>query len=411
MPRAPSLDIAVVGAGTAGSAAAVFLSRAGHAVTLYERVPEPSAVGAGIVLQPTGLAVLGSLGLREPVLAHAERLRRLWCTTAKQRTVVDLSYELVSPDAFGLGLHRGVLFRTLFDAARRETGVTVCTGLDLEDLDEGPRGVTLVERGVRRRYGPYDLVVVCNGARSSVRDDTALHKTVTKYPWGALWAVVPQSESQTPFQGVLRQVVDGTHTLIGLLPTGRAWQGRERLVSLFYSLRADRLDDFRRRDFSEWKQQVATLFPETEGVLAQLNDTTDLVFSEYHDVVMWPWNTGRVVYLGDAAHATSPQLGQGCNLALVDAWVLSECLDHHESVFDALYAYSRARRSHLRWYQFVTRWLTPFFQSDAAVLGHLRDALFGPSLRVPFVKRQMVEGMAGISRGPWPWASPLSLPK
>lgn len=123
---------------------------------------------------------------------------------------------------------------------------------------------------------------------------------------------------------------------------------------------------------------------------------------------MWPWNTGRTVYLGDAAHATSPQLGQGANLALVDAWTLARCLAVEPSLHDALYAYSAARRGHLGWYQFVTRALTPLFQSDYELLGALRDAVMGPLCRVPFVHRQMVEGMAGIARGPW--RSPLALP-
>lgn len=56
-----ALEIAVVGAGTAGAASAFFLARAGHRVTVFERVPIPSAVGAGILLQPTGMQVLQSL--------------------------------------------------------------------------------------------------------------------------------------------------------------------------------------------------------------------------------------------------------------------------------------------------------------------------------------------------------------
>jgi len=405
--RSDRLDIAVVGAGTAGCAAALFLARAGHHVTLYERVLTPHPVGAGIVLQPTGLAVLKLLGLSAPVLARAERLDRLWCTTPSGRTVVDLSYEVISPEAFGLGVHRGVLFQTLFDACRTEPGIEVRLGISGDDLQHRSDGVSLLDRVTSRAHGPHQLAVVCNGARSSLRDDTAHHKTVRKYPWGALWAVVPDAEGRS--QGVLRQVVNGTQRLIGLLPTGRGPSGTERLVSLFFSLKAEHLAAFRSGDFEAWKLGVQRDLPESASVLEQLERPEDLLFSEYHDVVMWPWNVGRVVYLGDAAHATSPQMGQGCNLALLDAWVLSQCLSQHAEVHDALFAYSNARRSHLRWYQFITRWLTPFFQSDLRPLGVLRDALFGPSTSIPFVRRQMAEGMAGVSRGPL--ATPLTLPR
>ncbi|MBP6841448.1 MAG: NAD(P)-binding protein, partial [Kofleriaceae bacterium] len=58
----PGQSIAVVGAGTAGAAVAVLLARAGHVVTLFERVARPGPVGAGITLQPTGQAVLAELG-------------------------------------------------------------------------------------------------------------------------------------------------------------------------------------------------------------------------------------------------------------------------------------------------------------------------------------------------------------
>ena len=66
-----ALDVAIIGAGTAGSAAALLLARAGHQVTVYERVATPGPVGAGISLQPTGQAVLARLGLLAPILARA----------------------------------------------------------------------------------------------------------------------------------------------------------------------------------------------------------------------------------------------------------------------------------------------------------------------------------------------------
>ena len=400
-----ALDIAVVGAGTAGSAAALFLARSGHRVTLYEHVLDPHPVGAGIVLQPTGLAVMALLGLDQAILSHAERLDRLWCTTPSGRTVVDLSYQEVLPGAFGLGLHRGVLFQTLFNAARAEAGVTLKLGVGLDAFNESRKGVTLTERGSGARR-EHELVVVCNGARSTLRDDTPHAKHVEKYAWGALWAVLPDPVSEP--RRMLRQVVNGTRRLIGLLPTGRGPQpGSERLLSLFFSLRGDQLDEFRAGDFAAWRAGVVSDLPEAEPIVSQLQTPDDLLFSEYHDVTMWPWNTGRVVYLGDAAHATSPQLGQGCNLALLDAWVLSQSLAGHDVLHDALFAYSGARRSHLGWYQFITRWLTPFFQSSLWPLGLFRDLVFGPSTSVGFVRRQMVEAMAGISRGPLCKALPL----
>ena len=393
------LDVAVVGTGTAGSATALFLARAGHRVTLYERVLDPRPLGAGIMLQPTGMAVLNELGLKEQVVSRGERIEALVAETPNGRRVLDLAYADLQAGLFGVGLHRGVLFDTLFQAARRQPGITLALGVDVEDLAHAPDGHWLIEAGTRKRHGPHQLVVVANGARSSLRDDTAQHKTVERYPWGALWAVV--EDPQHHFRGRLFQVVRGTRRLIGLLPTGLGPTGDTPLVSLFFSLKATELEAFQGLDFGEWKRGVLEDVPSSAPVLEQLDGHANLLFSEYHDVVMWPWNSGRVVYVGDSAHAMSPQLGQGANLALVDAWILSQALERGEAVEDGLYAYSRQRRAHLGWYQFVTRALTPFFQSDFWPLGVLRDLGMGLACRLPVLRGEMVAMMAGISLGPF----------
>ena len=117
-------SIGVIGGGTAGSAAALFLARAGHEVRVFERVADPKPVGAGIIVQPTGQAVLARLGLLERVAARAAVLDRLWLRTPRGRTLVDLHYAAVEPTWFGLGTHRGVLFEALYEAARAEVGIT-----------------------------------------------------------------------------------------------------------------------------------------------------------------------------------------------------------------------------------------------------------------------------------------------
>ncbi len=400
------MDLAVVGTGTAGSACALFLARQGHRVTVYERVSQPSTAGAGIMLQPTGMAVLRALGLEDRVVPQGDVIDRLTVETAKGRPVLELKYADLEPGLFGVGLHRGVLFDVLYRAAQREPGVTVVTGADVEDLHTHRDGsVTLLEAGTHRKLGRHDAVVAANGARSSLRDDTAFHKTVQRYPWGALWAIVPDEDNR--FTGRLFQVVDGTHTLIGLLPTGHGPGGGPRMVSIFYSIPISAREAFAQGDFQAWKAEVLKKVPSSAPVLEQLQSPTSLLFSEYYDVVMWPWNTRRVVYVGDAAHAMSPQLGQGANLALLDAWVLSQSFHGAESVTDALYTYSRTRRWHLGWYQFITRALTPFFQSDARWLAPLRDVGMPIATKLPWVRKQMVAAMAGTSRGPLAKLLPL----
>jgi 2-polyprenyl-6-methoxyphenol hydroxylase-like FAD-dependent oxidoreductase len=145
---------------------------------------------------------------------------------------------------------------------------------------------------------------------------------------------------------------------------------------------------------------VCQLEPRAEGVVGAVGDPEQLLFARYHDVVLHPWHvpTG-IVYIGDAAHATSPQLGQGANLALCDAAALVDALDAADTLADALDRYSGERRSHLRYYQWATRMLTPFFQSDATPLGWLRDGFMGLACKLPWIRTKMLRTMCGLERG------------
>ena len=91
-----------------------------------------------------------------------------------------------------------------------------------------------------------------------------------------------------------------------------------------------------------------------------------------------------VVLIGDAAHAMSPQLGMGASLALADAWSLVRSLrTHGEALEPGLAAHVADRREHIRWYRWLSRYMTPVFQSDLVPMGWARDVLFGPAARVP----------------------------
>lgn len=430
-----ALDVGIIGCGTAGSAAAVFLARAGHHVTVYERVPSPGPVGAGVTIQPTGLHALARLGLHEHVVARGARIDRLLCETLKRtrrssgareanqtRALVDLEYATVGKDLFGVGLHRGVLFEALYGAVKRERNVTLRDGIEIVDLARAERRGrwSWFVDAARGRHGPHELVVVADGARSQLRDDTSTSKRIERYPWGALWFVARDpTPSDAPKARMLHQIVDGNQRFLGMLPTGRPPVSEEtilapsqRLVSLFWSIRGDRVDAWRKRGLAEWKKDVLELSKDAEPILEQIIDEKQVLFAAYHDVVMHRWTTRNVVYLGDAAHATSPQLGQGCNLALWDAMVLADAIAAEERDLTlALDAYTRERRDHLAFYQLATRWLTPFFQGDDAWLGTLRDVGMPLMAKLPLFRRIMTLSMLGTVDGFFGRTLSLDLPK
>jgi 2-polyprenyl-6-methoxyphenol hydroxylase-like FAD-dependent oxidoreductase len=299
---------------------------------------------------------------------------------------------------FGLGLHRGVLFaelHRLLIAAR----VSLVCGREIVSLRAAGDGVIPVD-AAGQALARADLLIVADGARSRLRDETDPplgRRSVRVYPWGALWFVGRDRERR--FDAELYQVVDGARHMIGVLPTGLGPSGDEPLLSLFFSIRGDRVAAWRQTDLARFKETVRRYVPAAADLLDQIRSHDDITFAAYHDVVLAPWHTRNQVWLGDAAHATSPQLGQGCNLALVDAHTLAESLAAHERVPHALAEYSRRRRGQLAYYQLATRWLTPLFQSDARLGGVARDLFMPLGARLPWVKRQMLNTMCGLKTG------------
>jgi 2-polyprenyl-6-methoxyphenol hydroxylase-like FAD-dependent oxidoreductase len=297
----------VVGCGTAGAAAALFLRRQGHRVTVLEQVVQPGPVGAGIILQPSGQAVLRCLGVDRAVFAAGEPLRGLTVLKAagdeaaalteganvNRAPLMALRYDDVPGDHVGLGLHRGVLFQTLFDAVRRED-IDLRLGVVGQDVarERANRWIVTPEG---KHLGPFDLVVVADGARSKFRDDTQLTTRADPYPWGALWFMADDPDHH--FRDELFQVVQSTGILIGLLPTGFDVAGR-RKVSFFFSVRADRAAEVRAMDVDAFRAFVCRVVPEAEPVLAQLGSCADLLYSGYFDIVMSTWHTRAVVHLG-----------------------------------------------------------------------------------------------------------------
>lgn len=393
LPAVARLQIAIVGAGTAGPAAALALSRAGHRVKLFERAPAKLPVGAGFLLQPTGQEVLCRLGLLDRLTPLVASLRRLHCLDQRDRALLDLHYDDLEPGLRGAGTHRATLLDLLLDSATA-AGSEIVWDHPIVSLERDASGRPLLRDAHARMHGPYDLVLLCDGAQSALRAQSGIPQRVDRYPWGALWFIGRRPAAFAP--DTLWQRVGSTRELVGFLPTGTP----QDLLSFFWSIRLDDLATWRATPLARWKEHVLRLAPQSAELLDQIADHAQLAVAVYHDVRLPRWHGDRVAILGDAGHALSPQLGQGVNLALMDAMALADAIEH-EPLPAALAAYSEDRRRHLRFYQFATRWTTPLFQSDALWLGRARDVVFPLVHRIPWMRRQMIATMAGRKTGPF----------
>nr|WP_277991105.1 FAD-dependent monooxygenase [Sphingomonas panni] len=123
-----------------------------------------------------------------------------------------------------------------------------------------------------------------------------------------------------------------------------------------------------------------------------------MTFARYaHRTLRTPAETG-MIHIGDAWHSASPQLGQGANMALLDAWALAQALRQAPDVATALARAVAMRRRHVRLYQSLTALFTPVYQSDSRLLPFFRDRIVGPlSMLWPATRIQaaMVSGLIG----------------
>ncbi|HET7930124.1 MAG TPA: NAD(P)/FAD-dependent oxidoreductase, partial [Rhodanobacteraceae bacterium] len=364
------LRIAIIGYGTAGQASALLLSADGHDVEVFERAPALGPVGAGFLLQPTGLSVLWELGLLEAALGHGAAITRLHGANQRGRAVMDMRYGDLDARLFGLGMQRGALFEIL-DAAW-QAGRCIHPGCAITAVD-ADRGALTDSDG--QIHAGYDLVIVADGSASLLRKHVVPARLDQAYPWGAWWCLVEQGD--WPWRDALRQRYVAARRMLGMLPVGTRPGDPTPRVSFFWSAPVTALDAGI-ADASCWRDEVASLWSEAAERLHATSVPGGLAAARYRDVVHREWFRGRAVLLGDAAHAMSPQLGQGVNMALLDARGLRDALRSGASVDAALIAYQQERRKHVGIYHFWSRWLTPLFQSDHDLAARGRDWLFHP---------------------------------
>lgn len=385
-------SIAVAGAGPTGLALALMLARQGRRVVVHERFDRAAPVGAGFMLQPTGLHVLDRLGLTERIESHGQPIRHIFGREARRgRVVLDIFYDDLRTPRLALGVHRSAIFHVLHQACVAQ-GVGFETGKEVVEASDGR--MTFADGS---RSAAFDLVVDATGARSPIA--RAMGARRRELAWAGMWGTVPWPGA--PFdEGALEQVYRGASKMIGVLPCGSRpaglGGGTERLATFFWSLKGDDHPTWRAAGLEAWKAEVLSLWPEVEPILETIVDPEQMTLARYgHHTLARPF-ADRLAVVGDAAHSTSPQLGQGVNMGLLDAQALADALEAHADLSTALSAYARARRWHVRLYQALSLGFTPFYQADGGLLPWVRDHLLGKVARLPVAPRLLAATVSGL---------------
>ncbi|KWV90454.1 NAD(P)/FAD-dependent oxidoreductase [Erythrobacter sp. YT30] len=392
-----ALNIAIAGCGPAGLAAALLLDAQGHQITIYDQFADPSPVGSGLMLQPTGMAVLEELGLAHEVARRGARVDGLYGEEEHGKAVLDAPYsKLGLRGAFGIGIHRASLFDVLYEAAKARS-ITIVSGQEITGsvIDSDGRRLNFAD-GTQSPH--CDLLVDASG-RQTVFDDPdrgALE-------FGALWTNIPV-ESSDPFNShMLEQRYRRARQMVGVLPIGSRNGGVGPEVAMFWSLKRSQLRDWKDAPLDNWKDEVRSLWPETEVLLERITSRDQLTFASYAHRTLQPSTAERMIAIGDAWHSASPQLGQGANMALLDAWSLARGMAEGRTLREKLRLAVSWRSDHVWLYQWVTALFTPLYQSDTTWHPALRDSLLYPVSKVwpaSKIQAQLMSGLFGFPLAP-----------
>ena len=393
------MNIAVVGCGIGGLTVASFLSDNGHDVLVYDQFAEAAAVGSGLVIQPVGFEILKKLGVADEALEKgACGYQMLGLEADSGRKVLDVSYGELDGDSFGLGIHRASIFDILLRAAQQRK----------VDIKQGSKvvnstvidGLRFLELENDKQVGPFELVIDASGVQSKLSPLRS-----KELPFGAIWGTVDWPENTTLQYNQLEQRYLKASNMIGILPIGSLPNGNKKKATLFWSMPRNDYDLWLKTELENWHAEAEALWPELTPFVRQVSQHEQMTMARYSHGQLFKPYAERLVFIGDSAHRASPQLGQGANMALLDAYALASALEQY-SLTEAFPAYAKARRNHVMIYQAMSWAFTPMYQSHSKVLPLLRDWMLAPmsqispvaALLTNLVKGTMVDACKGLGK-------------
>lgn len=332
-----ALRVIVVGGGIGGMAAAIALHRGGHDVEVWERAADIGEVGSGLTLWPNGLRALDAIGVGAQVRSRAmadteggirDRSGR-WLTRTDTGKLADRYGPVVA-------VHRADLFdilRTALGDDRLRLGRAV-TGVDIENRWSAGDAVRVLHSGGAETA---DLVIGADGLRSVVRTVVCPHARPPRYAGYTAWRMItaPRPELREGGQ------IWGRGEIFGIVPLA------DHRVYMFGAVNAAEGERGLDGEFAEVQRRFGAWPDPVPRLLAAVSPESVMRHDIYDLPDLPTFVHGPVALLGDAAHAMTPNMGQGANLALEDAATLAALLAGR-GVDDALRAYDALRRPRTR---------------------------------------------------------------
>lgn len=321
--------ILIVGSGIGGLALAISLDRAGFEVEVYEAAPALRGIGAGISLWSNATAVLEKLGLLEEAIEKSAVFTALKVKNERGELLMQADISKYVPPA--ICIHRADLIDLLRRNCQPET---LHLGKTFERFEQTQKGVTAFFADGTVAQG--DILIGADGINSRVR---AQIKGESKplYRGYAIWRATVEFDANFSDANFPSETF-GVGKRFGLVPIGK---------NHFYWYATGNQQEGEMLPAAERKAQLLEYFQNWHAPIRQIIEATPSENILHNDCYDRPpdrvWSSGRVCLIGDAAHPTTPNMGQGGCLALEDAVVLTRCLQKASSPNEAFLEFERLR--------------------------------------------------------------------
>jgi len=332
------LSILVVGGGIAGLTSAIALTRQGFAVEIIEKDPEWSVYGVGIIQQSNVVRAVDQLGIIDDYLDAGFAFNRIDVYKPNGELAAKIpAPRLTDKYPAQLGIGRRALQKVLADSAIK-LGAKIRLGVVIETLQQDDTGVALEFSD--GSSGHYHLVIGADGIHSQVRQIIFPEVPAPEFAGQGVWRYnfkrPPDMDSLCVYEGPIGTgLVPLSDELMYMYVTtpesGNPWYPTEGIAQVM-------------------RDKLKNAPPVIAEYAKQITDDNEVVYKPLSWLMLeGDWHKGNAILIGDAAHATTPHLGQGAGMAIEDSLVLAEELSTQDSVSNAFSAFMQRRAERCRY--------------------------------------------------------------
>lgn len=358
------MKTAIIGGGIAGLTTALALNKLGFECEVFERANQLNEVGAGIWMQPNALKVLDWLGLGELVRESGTLLNQVDITNAQLIPFKKTKQEVVQDEKGNkiVAIHRATLQKILFEAIPKGK---VNLGYEFKSLEQYENQVKISFGG---RVIMCDLLIGADGINSKVRD-YIFPNTSKRFSGQTCWRGISDIRLPDEFQNAgieswgkkirfgFSQVTENQVYWFAVKDASQ--NGTDNINTIKAELKSY---------FSDFNPVVLSIIEHTKVEKIIRNDISDLKRLD-------KWHKDKVVLVGDAAHATTPNMGQGAGQGMEDAYYLANILAKHNQIEQAISLFETKRREKV-----------DYVVNNSWRFGQLAHSAFGQIIMIAIMK-------------------------